>query len=437
MTAENNITTFYKLEDGYTVTKLDARDCTLIFRDKNHDVAAILDGCRKNLTHINPYKGRHLNAREKNMLHRFIRSAGLQINTDVADFLGLSIMRLSGEREEYLSEPELKKQLTGSLNCVSLYVGRLRARALKIPAYSKCGSCVLGNAKIKKLTIENNCDLLLDLRDSQSIEAVRIGENFNGSLNLSRSTVESVIISNNCRCDLTVSESRRCFNLIIADVYSGNLNVKDSCFHGINIGYYCYASLNLAQNWGRRDITIGDSFRGTLALDDVEVYSLNLGKDCKGKISIAAQDTTRGSREIHIDDDFAGLLDLQNAAGIERLEVGSHARGRFNLLGNHGIKVVRFDKYFNGYADFSNSTVEYVSADYGSSGDLVLNECKELVLLELPRYKNSNIVTEKKPIEIAGDNRSLYYRYQPRYLPYSYFVPFYKKMYHNLKGIFS
>lgn len=437
MTADNNITTFYKLEDGYTVTRLDARDCTLIFRDGNHDIVAIMDGCRKSLTHINPYKERRLNSREKNILFRFIRSAEFQINTDVADFLGLSIMRLSGGREEYLNEQELKKLLSGRLNCVSLYVGRLRMRTVKIAAYSRCGGCTLANAKIKKLIVENSCDVLLDLRDNDSIEAVRIGENFSGSLNLSRSSVESVVLNNNCRCDLTVAESRRCFNLIIADVYSGNLNIKDSCFHGIEIGYYCYAVINLIKNWGRRDISIGDSFRGTLNLDDVEVYTLNLGKDCKGKISVASRNIGSEGREIHIDDDFAGTLDLQNASGIERIDVGSHARGRFNLLGNHGIKVAKFDKYFNGYADFSNSSVEYVSADYGSSGDFVLNDCEQLVLLELPRYKNSNIVTEKKPIEIAGDSHSLYYRYRPQYLPYSYFVPFYKKVYHNLKGIFS
>ncbi len=437
MAANNDIATFCKLEDGYTVTRLDARDCTLIFRDKNHDIVAVMDGCRKSLTHVNPYKGRRLNGREKNILFRFIRAAEFQISTDVADFLGISIMRLSGDREEYLTEQEVKKLLSDRLNCESLYVGRLQMRRLKMTAYSKCGSCNLVRAKIKKLIVENSCDVVFDLRDNDSIEAVRIGENFSGSLNLSRSSVESVVLNDNCRCDLTVAESRRCFNLIIADVYSGNLNIKNSCFHGIEIGYYCYADINLVKNRGRRNINIGASFRGTLNLDDVEVYALNLGKDCKGKISVASRNLGNDDGEIHIDDDFAGTLDLQNASGIERIDVGSHARGRFNLLGNHGVKVATFDKYFNGYADFSNSSIEYVSADYGSSGDFILNKCERLVLLELPRYKNSNIITEKKPIEIAADNRCLYYRYRPQYLPYSYFAPFYKKVYHNLKEIFS
>ncbi|MBS4773961.1 MAG: hypothetical protein KHX55_06785 [Proteobacteria bacterium] len=437
MTAEANITTFYKLEDGYTITRLDARECNLIFRDKNHDIVAILDGCRGNLTNINPYKGRNLNSREKSLLHRFIRSANLRINNEMADFLGISILRYGDGREEYLSETELKQQLADRLTCSGLYVGRLRMHTLKIKDFSKSGIYNLSNAKIKKLVVGEHCDLLLDLRDNRHIEAVRIGENFSGSLNLSRSNIESVIMGNNCRCDLTVTESRRCFNLIIADVYSGNLNVRDCCFHNVKIGYYCYAVINFAENWGRRDISIGDSFRGSLTLDDVEVYSLNLGKDCKGKISIKSRTPERGSKEIHIAEDFAGTLDLQNAVSVERIEVGSHARGRFNLFGNHGIKIARFDKYFNGYADFSDSSVEYVSADYGSSGDFVLNKCDKLVLLELPRYKNSNIVTEKKPIEIASDNRSLYYRFLPRYLPPAYFSSFYHKVYRNLKGLFS
>ena len=435
--ADTKNTTFYQLEQGYTITKLDTRDCMFIFRDNNHEVVAVIEGCRQNLTYINPYKGRYLSFREKSILQRFIRSAHFQINTEVADILGLSIIHFYDGREEYLNKSEVQQQIADKLNCVSLYVSCLEINKLKIPSSSKCGSLNLSNAKIKKIVIEPNSSIHLDLRDNKNIESLRIGENFNGSVNLSRSTVESIILGDNCRCDLSISESKRCFNLIIADIYSGNLNVKDSCFYAIKIGYYCYAAISLVQNFGKRNIEIGDSFRGSLSLDDVSVDALNLGKDCRGKINIASHDIEHGSKEIRIDNDFGGILDLRNATGIERIDVGRYARGNINLLGNHGIKVARFDKYFNGYADFSNSSVEYVSADYGSSGDFVFNDCENLVLLELPRYKKSNIITEQKPIEISGDSRNLYYRYREKYLPYSYFSPFYKKVYHSLKEVFS
>ncbi|MBQ7285627.1 MAG: hypothetical protein IJW72_05185 [Alphaproteobacteria bacterium] len=436
MTAEANITTFYKLENGYTITRLDVRECNLIFRDKNHDIVAILNGCRGYITYINPYKGRSLNKQEKELLHRFIRSSSFRINNEVADFLDLSVIRYDDGQEEYISEKELKHKLSDRFSCYSLYVGKLRMHTLKISDYSQSGAFNISNAKIKKLIIGKHCDLSIDLRDNKHIEAVRIGENFNGGLNLSRSTIESVVIADNCRCDLTITENTHCFNLIVADIYSGNLNLRDCCFHNVKIGYYCYANITMAQNWGRRDIIIGDSFRGSLALDDVNVYSLKLGRDCKGKININGQVFERSGGGIYIDDDFAGTLDLQNTAGVERIEVGSHAQGRFNLLGNSGIKFAIFDKYFNGYADFSDSTVEYVRADYGSSGNFILNKCDKLILLELPLYKNSNIITEKKPIEVTSDSRSLYYRFLPHYLPSAYFSLFYHKIWHNLRGLF-
>ncbi len=429
-------TNFYELANGYTVTHLEARDCNFIYRDKNQDIVALLEGCGKSLTKVNPYKGRPLNNQEKKILHLFIRKEGFRINAEVADFLEVSIIRYADDKEEYLSEPELKKRLAKRMECVALYVGRLQKHTLRLKQGTSSGIYNLANAKIKKLVVEANCNLHLDLRDNTEIESVRIGENYNGALNLSRSTAESVFLDNNCRCNISFSESRKCFNLIIADVYSGNLVINDSCFYGIKIGYYCYASINLAHNWGRRDIEIGDSFRGELRLDDVEVYRLRLGKDCKGTVTISNKDKKQGNREIRIADDFAGILNLQNAEGIKRLDVGSHARGRFNLLGNHGIKVAKFDKYFNGYANFSNSSVEYVRADYGSSGDFVFNECDNLVLLELPRYKNTKIITEKRPLEISGDSHHLYYRYRQRNL-FDDYTPFYKKIYSNLKEIFS
>ena len=172
-------------------------------------------------------------------------------------------------------------------------------------------------------------------------------------------------------------------------------------------------------------------------IDNVNVYSVRIGKDCKGKISISSKSENYGNRKIRIDDDFAGILDLRDAKSVERVELGQRARGKVNLLGCPGVKVVKFDKYFSGYADFSESSVEYVRAGYGYSGDMVLLGCDNLTLLKLPRHKDNNITIERDPLNVTSSDNSLYYRFSSRQLPGSYFTPFYKRIYQEMRNTFS
>lgn len=428
---------FYKLEDGYKMTKLEGAECSLIFRNGENEVVAVLNGCDQKITLISPYHERELTLSEKDIIRRFVLTQKYGLNIESAEYLGLSVVRYRDGKEEYLTENQLKKRLKAPLNNVHLHVGSLKKHTLDIPPFSRGGMLNLSRAEIKKIIIGNNCDLLIDMRDNRFVEALRVGESFNGSINMSRNTVESIVVGNNCRCDLSVNESKHCFTLNIADVYSGNLNIRNSCFHSLNIGYYCYASVRLGDNWGRRDIVVGDSFRGSLNIDNVNVYSVRIGKDCKGKISISSKSENYGNRKIRIDDDFAGILDLRDAKSVEQVELGQRARGKVNLLGCSGVKVVKFDKYFSGYADFSESSVEYVRAGYGYSGDMVLLGCDNLTLLKLPRHKDNNITIERDPLNVTSSDNSLYYRFSSRQLPGSYFTPFYKRIYQEMRNTFS
>ncbi|MFR3313138.1 MAG: hypothetical protein ACLTT2_02730 [Alphaproteobacteria bacterium] len=436
MALEFDSSILYKLDNGYYITKVTGEECSLVFKDPENAVVAILESCGGKVTRVAQYRGRILKTLEKHILHKFIRAYKYRLNTEAAEALDLSILRIGDEPEQYLSERQLKKRLKGRLSNAHLFVSKLRMNTLRIPSFSKGGIYNLCRAQVSRLIVEKNCDLLIDMRDNPYIDALRVHESFTGSINMSRNTVESIIIDNNCRCDLAVYDSLRCFNLIIADVYSGNLNIKNSCFHAVSIGFYCYAVIKLSDNWGRRDITVGDSFRGSLSINGVNISDVNIGKDCKGKISVTSTEK-HGPHQMKIDSDFAGILDVREADELEKIEIGQHARGKFNLLGCLGVKVVKFDKYFSGYADFSESAVEYVRAKYGCSGEMVFLNCENLALLKLPKDKNSAITIEREPLAVESDSNNLYYQFSDTRLPPHYFTPFYRKLYNGIKSMIS
>ena len=434
MQTDGNV--LYKLSDGYQITKVSGEPCSLVFKNGKGTSLAVLESCQRKITAVYVCRKHKLTTVEKRILQRFINSFHYKLNYESAAALDLSVLQDEQGREEYLDSRQLQKRLQKRLNGFKLYVGKLQKHTLKIPSFTRGGIYNFCRAKVKKLVIEKNCDLLLDMRDNTSISKVRVKESFSGGINLSRSTVESIEFGNNCRCDLTINNSLRCFNLHIGDVYSGNMQIKNSCFHKIDIGYYCYANLRLADNWGRRYIGIGNSFRGTLNVDNVNVYELKIGNDCKGRINVSNRDIFSGNRRVLIAEDFAGQLDLHNSQSTEILEVGRHARGRFNLGGCPNLKVARFDKYFSGHADFSDSAVNFIGVKYGSSGELVLMNCQHLSLLKIPKDKNSTIIIEKKPLEVRSDSQSLCYRFTDEELPLEFCAPIYQKMIVKLKSMF-
>lgn len=427
----------YKLEDGYQITKITGENCSLVFKDSQNNPVAVLESCNGKVTALCPYKGHLLTPKETRILQKFIRSYKYKLNTETAEALEFSIFQEGEEDEQYLTERQLMKRLKTRMNNVRIHVGKLKMHTLRIPSFSKGGVYNLTRAVIKKLIIEKNCDLLVDVRDNRSISALRVHESFTGSINMSRNTVESIEIDNNCRCDLAVYDSLRCFNLTIADVYSGNLHIKNSCFHALKIGYYCYAYIKLSDNWGRRDISIGNSFRGNLNIDTVNVYNIKIGNDCKGKIAISSRNAEQGNQQIEIAEDFAGILDLREAQSVQKVNIGRHARGQLNLLGCPAVKVVKFDKYFSGYADFSESAVEYVRAKYGCSGEMVFLNCDNLTLLKLPKDKNSVVTIERNPLKVKSDNENIYYQFSNQRLPAEYFTPFYQKIYNGVRSLIS
>ena len=437
MAEKNNQKSTYKLKGGYSLTRLNSVECSMVFRDSQDNTLAILFGCDNKITAITPYQEYQFSEDELLILYSFIKEKGYRINNEVAAILGVSIVKKNNGSEIYMTEAEIKKFLKRLLDVDSVYIGKLQQHILNIDNYSKINQLNLSNAKITKLNIGKHCDAQIDIRDNSEITALRVAESFSGSINLSRSTIESIVLSDNCRCNLSIYDSKRCFTLNIGDVYSGNLNIKDSCFHNIAIGYYSYAVIKLTDNWGRRDVVIGDSFRGTLNMVGVNVYTTKIGRDCKGLITIGNVGNSLNSRNIEIGDEFGGVLDLQSASDINRLSLGNYTRGKINMWGTSNIHKAEFGKFFSGYADFSFSGIEYISFDSGCSGNIVLLGCEKLQLLTLPRYQEANLSFEQKPIEIRADNNALYYHFSMASLNSSEISKLYNILRQKVKDIFA
>lgn len=107
-------------------------------------------------------------------------------------------------------------------------------------------------AEVRRVVIEEGCNLVIDLRDNPYVRTLVVKDNFIGRINLSRSSITKIRIGSNCRCDLIIHDSRECFKLAAADVFSGRLDIENSCFHHLTFGYYCYADLRLQDNCGRK-----------------------------------------------------------------------------------------------------------------------------------------------------------------------------------------
>ncbi len=426
-----------RLERGYKIEKINGAPCNMVLKDAENETVCFIEGCNDKITMIKSNRGRVMTAFEKSQLLRFINARQYVISHEVADAIDASILRYGeNECEKYLSESQLKKVIKRRLDNTRIYVGKLRMHTLRIPAFSKGGVYNLSRAEIANLIIEENCDLLIDVRDNRSIEALRIRESFTGAVNLSRNSVQSVEIGDNCRCDLSMFDSLKCFNLMIGDVYSGSLNIKNSCFHALSIGYYCYAQIKLSDNWGRRDLTLGDSFRGNLQIDNINIDNINVGRDCKGQITINSEKISM-LHDINIAEEFAGTLDLRGDKAVSAINVGQHARGKFNLMGCEAVKSVNFDRYFNGYADFSESSVEYVRAKYGCSGEMVFLGCENLNLLRLPRDRNSLLTLEKEPLSVENGRDDNIYRFNSETASGNYFAPFYSRVAEGIKSLWQ
>lgn len=428
---------YFELADGYNITRLNSLKCRLIFRNSQGKVLAIMPGCQSKISAVNLKSGRQLSKREKSILQNFIKEQGIALGTDAAVVLEMSILRFANGEEQYLTEAELKSLLHNPIDAEYLYVGCLKADSITIAAYSRGGIYNFGRLQVRKIIVEENCDLQIDLRDNEAIRTIQIGNSYNGGLNLSRSNVENITIGNNCRCDLAVFDSRKCFNLRIGDVYSGDLNIKNSCFHNLRIGYYSYASIRLQNNWGRRNIQVGDSFRGNLDIDSLNISGIIIGNDCKGVIKIGGTDAQNGSRGVVIGDEFGGVLDLQGNNSLRELKVGRHAVGKFYLWGKGGVQQAVFGPHFNGVADFSESSVEYINFDGGSSGEVILRNCYELKLMKIHQYQNLQLQIWQNPLQIRYDEEAAYYYFADDISKYDSCLPLYRQFYQQLKNTFS
>lgn len=332
-----------------------------------------------------------------------------------------------------LDKEAVKQLFSRPLNNVNVNLDNLKQRVLRVKASSKNSKLYLYQAKIKKLIVEKNCNLTIDLRDNHFVDTVIVKDNFSGTINLSRNTISTIEFADNCRCNLTIHGSLKCFKLSFGDVFSGSLDIEDSCFHLLKVGYYCYADIKLQDNWGSKTVRIGNSFRGSLTMNNVLVPDIEIGDDCKGDIAVSSRDEDMGAKHLNLADEFNGRIDLSGCQTVEAVDVGSHAGGKLDFAGCPSIRVLKFDECFKGEAQLSDSAIEYIHAKDGCEGSFILFNCRNLTLMRLPRSEMHRMDTDLTPLKIERGGRHIYYHFQERSLPAHYFKTGYRGMLKGLK----
>lgn len=442
VTSATNDNVLHHLDDGYQITQSSNKSDTLILRDKYCNALACIELFEDKIIKITGCKNKIFPSKYIAELVKFIRDYHYQISADVANDLGLSVVKIEDQDEIYHTVKELRASLLAQYmrnpKKVNIILNNYKKSKFIVPKTTQSCNLNLSHANIKTLIISKRANALIDFRDNVHIEDVLIQDGVIGAINLSRSSVANIKLGNNCRFNITMNYSSKCFNLKIGDVYSGVLDIKDSCFHKLNIGYYCYANIKLSENWGEKNINIGSSFRGNLIVDSVYVKHVNIGDDCKGKIFIKNKSKhENGIKHIELADDFGGELDIVDSKTVELVNVGRHASGHINLSHCDSIRALKFSDYFDGLADLSHSGIMYVTAQKGSNGRFILMNCNNLTLLKFTKDSTPTINVDRTPLEVAKDVDCVYYKFHSQKIPDEYFSSEYPHWLKTVKKFFD
>lgn len=431
VTEQNNEAVVYNINKDYRIVRIKGNKCSLFFKNRQNQLLATLEGCREVFSQVLIPENGVLSDLEKGYLVSFIRAKKCSISKDVANVLGVSTIKYLDGREEYLSEKQLKRKIALGIDFAKVYVVKLSARSIRIPAGTRDCSYVLSNAKVSRIIIDEDCSINLDLRDNQNIDSLIIGERFSGTVNLSRTTVASIFIANNCRCNLSISDSKKCFNLQIADIYSGNLSISNSCLYALGIGYYSYADIMLSNNILKKDIVVGDSFRGVFYATNQSVDVLKIGDDCKGTVKVNNYNNMLGVRKLAIGDDFGGSLNITGDDSIETLEIGRKMSGKVDASFSGSLRNVTIGKYYSGNMIFDESSIEHIEVAYGASGILSLEKCKKFGLLQAT--EDNNLIIKNCCGEIITNKYqgNVFYSFDKNNFELIK-EPFYKKIYNTI-----
>lgn len=427
----------YQLNENLRLSQITGEDCSLYLKDNSDNILGEINVCGGIISKVGGYNGEHLSSENRKELIHFIKENKLVLNAEGAKGLGLSVFKPAGGFEQYLSASEMEKKLKGNISGAEVSFNKYKKNTLRIRSGTVGAILNLAKAAVKKLIIEKDCNLVIDLSHNPYIEKLIIKDSFAGRLNMSHNSIRKIDISNNCRCDMNIFHSLKCMDLQIADVFSGSLNMEDSCFNHLDVGYYSYAAIKLKSNWGKKDIKIGNSFRGRLEVDNVHVPHIRIGDDCKGKIVVKSDDDIHGSKFLHIEDGFNGEIDFSGSKTISDVEFGHGVKGQIKAPLCQSLRLVRFGDDFNAMANFTGSQLEYLETGKDCRGSLILFHCDNLALLKMPGDHAAAVKIERQPIRVENAKNNVCYHFCERNLPPHYFHPLYKDWCKNIKHFFK
>lgn len=319
----------------------------------------------------------------------------------------------------------LGQVLHNPLNGQELELNYLCQRVARFKAYSYSSKVDMNLAEVRKVVVEDGCNLVLDLRDNPYIQTLVLKDNFRGKVNLSRSSIRKIKIGAKCNCELIIHNSRECFSLGSGAGWRGKLEVKNSCFNRLDLGRDCSILMLLQDNRGRKNIMLGDGFRGSVEARGLAVPKFEAGNDCEGKIELRDGSADNGVRKLLAGDDFVGTIEASMYPYLEWAEFGCRAAGKINFQACPSLKVLKFERGFKGNVDLSGSGIEYVRVLEEAAGNLVVARCENLLQMKLPADRKAVITSDRYPIRVKSGGVHLYYLFSNKSTPWRYHTPFY------------
>ena len=319
----------------------------------------------------------------------------------------------------------LGQVLNNPLNGQELELNHLCQRVARFKAYSYSSKVDMNLAEVRKVVVEDGCNLVLDLRDNPYITTLVVKDNFRGKINLSRSSIRKIKIGANCHCELIIHNSRACFSLCLGEACSGKCEIKNSCFNRLSLGKNCDVEMILQDNRGKKNIKLGDEFRGSLMAKGVVLPKIETGNNCVGKFWLKEGTSDNGVHKLLAGDDFAGTIEAPTYPHLEWVEFGRRTAGKMNFQACPALKVLKFERGFRGNVDLSDSGIEYVRALEEAVGNLVVVHCENLLQLKLPADRKAVVTSDRYPIRVKSGGAHLYYLFSNKSTPWRYHTHFY------------
>lgn len=430
----------HKFSSGYVGERMPGKENLFILRNKQGFIVATAEKYNDTISAFKFHKERRMPRRIVNQVVAYLMAAKFRLSREAARELGVSVLKPEDGGELYLSTQELKhyglnyflnkeKNTTAVLN--SLY-------PLNLTLNKNTQNCRLDlqGMLIKNLSVGAGSSVDIDLRGNHRVKSVKVGKVFAGKISLSHSSVERLEIEDDSRAEVSFHDGDKVLNVKIGDNFRGSLSLRKSYLRRLSVGDNAMASFDINTCIFYRHIILGKNCGGNLNISSVFARYFEVGDGFSGHLYGSSITSRQGIRNVYVGNDFSGVMDLSASKTVRRLEFGDECSGSLICISSSSVSLCLLGRGFSGTADFRESGIVCVSAGENCRGKFECADCRQLVLMNMPRETGYKIAGTPKPIKTETVKNRVLYWFDKKSLSSEYFKTYRKSWLRRIMRFF-